>query len=167
MHPFSAKRTFADRVCAIVAQIPPGKTMSYAQVAAAAGSPGAARAVGNIMMRNDDPRIPCHRVIRADGSPGGYNGLAGEKVRLLREEGALAYHARVIHSRERDMMKLTCKAMGMMDCPFEAMGETEEEVMMKSKEHGMAAHADKMKEMMATMSEQQIMDLMKSKIEQV
>lgn len=82
-------RTFADRVRRVVAAIPRGITMSYGQVAAAAGSPGAARAVGNIMKANRDHGIPCHRVIRADGSPGGYNGLDGEKIRLLRAEGAL------------------------------------------------------------------------------
>lgn len=64
--------------------------MSYGQVAAAAGSPGAARAVGTIMANNADPAIPCHRVIKADGTPGGYNGLRGEKERLLRAEGALS-----------------------------------------------------------------------------
>lgn len=63
--------------------------MSYSQVAAAAGSPGAARAVGTIMASNFDPKIPCHRVIRADGSVGEYNGGgSAEKLRRLRAEGA-------------------------------------------------------------------------------
>ncbi len=83
-------RTFADRVRAVVAGIPRGKTMSYSQVAAAAGSPGAARAVGTIMAGNFDPQIPCHRVIRADGTVGEYNGGgSAEKLRRLRAEGAL------------------------------------------------------------------------------
>lgn len=82
--------TFADRVRAVVAGIPRGKTMSYSQVAAVAGSPGAARAVGTIMAGNFDPKIPCHRVIRADGTVGEYNGGgSAEKLRLLRAEGAL------------------------------------------------------------------------------
>ncbi len=80
---------FADRVRAVVRAIPAGKTMSYGQVAAAAGSPGAARAVGTIMANNRDTSVPCHRVIKADGTSGGYNGLRGEKERLLRAEGAL------------------------------------------------------------------------------
>jgi len=63
--------------------------MSYGEVAEAAENPGAARAVGTIMSHNMDPAIPCHRVIRADGSPGGYNGLKGRKVLLLKEEGVL------------------------------------------------------------------------------
>lgn len=83
-------RTFANRVRAVVARIPKGSTMSYGQVAAAAGSPGAARAAGTVMAGNADPKIPCHRVIRADGTPGGYNrGGSAEKRRRLRAEGAI------------------------------------------------------------------------------
>jgi methylated-DNA-[protein]-cysteine S-methyltransferase len=80
-------KSFTDKVLAVVAKIPRGKVMSYGEVAAAAGSPGAARAVGNIMMHNNDPKIPCHRVINADGSLGGYNGLQGTKRKLLLKEG--------------------------------------------------------------------------------
>jgi len=65
--------------------------MTYKQVAALAGSPNAFRAVGNIMSKNTDHGVPCHRVIKSDGTLGGYNGLAGEKARILKNEGALAY----------------------------------------------------------------------------
>ncbi len=85
----STPTSFADRVRAVVRAIPPGHTMSYGQVAAAAGSPGAARAVGTIMSRNYDPTIPCHRVIRANGTPGAYNRGARKKKKLLQQEGAL------------------------------------------------------------------------------
>ncbi len=62
--------------------------MTYGQVAAAAGRPGAARAVGNIMAHNDDKSVPCHRVIRADGKIGGYNEINGPSKReLLLSEG--------------------------------------------------------------------------------
>jgi O-6-methylguanine DNA methyltransferase len=65
--------------------------MTYGQVAYAAGRPGAARAVGNIMAHNDDKTVPCHRVIRADGKIGGYNAINGpSKEALLRAEGAIA-----------------------------------------------------------------------------
>jgi methylated-DNA-[protein]-cysteine S-methyltransferase len=68
-------------------RIPYGETASYGEVAIMAGSPGAARAVGTAMSRNPISLvIPCHRVIRADGSIGGYgNGTAGIhlKRRLL------------------------------------------------------------------------------------
>lgn len=81
------KSTFRDRVLAIVRNIPRGKTMTYGHVAAAAGSPGAARAVGVIMSHNKDTGVPCHRVVKADGTPGGYNGLRGtEKAHLLAQE---------------------------------------------------------------------------------
>lgn len=78
---------FSKNVYAVVRAIPPGKTMSYAQVAYRAGRPGAARAVGNLMKANRDPKTPCHRVIRSDGSLGGYNGNLGEKKALLLAEG--------------------------------------------------------------------------------
>jgi len=80
---------FAERVRKVVSSIPKGETLSYGEVARRAGNPGAARAVGMVMKRNTDPRVPCHRVIQADGSLGGYNGLQGKKEVLLKEEGAL------------------------------------------------------------------------------
>src|SRR5579863_1732836 len=79
---------FAKRVYAIVAKIPKGKVMTYGQVAKAAGKPGAARAVGSFMSHNYNPRIPCHRVVRADGKVGNYNrGGSARKLEILREEG--------------------------------------------------------------------------------
>ena len=58
--------------------------MTYGEVARKAGNPLAARAVGMIMSKNFDPKIPCHRVIRTDGKIGGYNrGGPGRKVELL------------------------------------------------------------------------------------
>ncbi len=81
---------FADKVKQIVRDIPEGKTMTYAQVAAIAGSPGAARAVGSIMKNNYDPTVPCHRVIRSDGRVGEYNrGGPKMKEQLLLKEGAI------------------------------------------------------------------------------
>lgn len=82
-------RTFSEKALAIVRRIPRGKVMTYAEVARRAGSPRAARAVGTLMKRNFDPSVPCHRVIRSDGSLGGYNrGGTAAKRRLLRAEGA-------------------------------------------------------------------------------
>jgi len=82
--------SFADRVRNIVKKIPKGKTMTYKQVAELAGSPGAARAVGNIMKDNFDESIPCHRVVRSDGGMGGYNrGGSSEKINKLKKEGAI------------------------------------------------------------------------------
>lgn len=69
---------FKDRVIKVVKGIPKGETLSYKQVAIAAGNPGAARVVGNIMKGNADKEVPCHRVIRSDGKITGYNGLQGK-----------------------------------------------------------------------------------------
>lgn len=77
---------FAQAVYAAVQAIPAGETRTYREIAASCGRPKAFRAVGSVLKRNRDLSVPCHRVIRSDGSPGGYNGLRGEKERLLREE---------------------------------------------------------------------------------
>ena len=66
-------KSFSDKVRDIVRKIPKGKTMTYKEVAARAGNPKAARAVGAVMRTNYDPSISCHRVIASDGSMGGYN----------------------------------------------------------------------------------------------
>lgn len=90
--PTNNSSSFARKVYAIVANIPKGKTMTYGEVARKAGNPRAARAVGMIMSKNYDPKIPCHRVVRKDGKMGGYNrGGPSRKAELLLEE---AYHAR-------------------------------------------------------------------------
>lgn len=86
MKSFSVK-DFRANVIAVVKKIPKGKTLSYKEVAAYAGHPLAARAVGAIMRTNTDKSVPCHRVIKSDGTLGGYNGLRGEKARLLKSEG--------------------------------------------------------------------------------
>jgi O-6-methylguanine DNA methyltransferase len=69
-------------------EIPPGKVATYATLAKAAGYPGAARAVGNVMAKNPFPIIvPCHRVVRSDLRVGGYAYGGEVKRRLLRAEG--------------------------------------------------------------------------------
>jgi len=80
---------FKQKVIKIVKGIPRGHTMTYREVARFAKSPRAYRAVGNIMAKNFDPQIPCHRVIKSDGSFGNYNRGIKNKIRLLREEGAI------------------------------------------------------------------------------
>jgi O-6-methylguanine DNA methyltransferase len=83
-------RTFTEKVLAVVKKIPRGKTLSYAAVAKRAGSPRASRAVGSILKKNFDPVIPCHRVIKSDGTLGAYNRGTVEKARKLRMEKAIA-----------------------------------------------------------------------------
>jgi len=80
---------FKQKVLNIVRKIPKGKTLTYKQVAAKAGSPNASRAVGSILKTNFDPNIPCHRVIRSDGVAGEYNRGQENKIKLLRSEGAI------------------------------------------------------------------------------
>ena len=82
------KNNFSERVLTIVKKIPKGKTMSYKEVARAAGSPRAWRAVGNILNKNKDPLVPCHRVIKSDGRVGGYKEGKKKKMILLKRESA-------------------------------------------------------------------------------
>ena len=68
-------------------RIPFGETRSYGEVADALGRPGSARAVGSANARNNLPVVvPCHRVIAADGTLGGFNGGLHLKERLLEHE---------------------------------------------------------------------------------
>lgn len=81
---------FSEQVYKVVSALPRGRTMSYGEVARAAGRPGAARAVGSLMAKNFDPSIPCHRVIRSSGQLGNYNrGGLTRKRKLLESEGAM------------------------------------------------------------------------------
>lgn len=81
---------FFQRVIAVVRAIPAGSVMTYKQVASAAGSPRACRAVGSMMKKNVDPTVPCHRVVRSDGNVGEYNqGGSDAKKKKLIDEGAI------------------------------------------------------------------------------
>jgi O-6-methylguanine DNA methyltransferase len=78
---------FRQRVIAAVRRIPPGRVATYGDIAELAGQPRAARAVGNIMRECRDLGTPCHRVISAGGTLGGYGGRIELKRQLLRAEG--------------------------------------------------------------------------------
>lgn len=79
---------FQERVLRVVGGIPRGEVRPYTWVAREAGSPQASRAVGSVMAGNPVPLlIPCHRVVRNDGTTGSYAFGAGEKVGLLEGEG--------------------------------------------------------------------------------
>lgn len=80
---------FKEKVLGIVKKIPKGKVLSYKEVAKKAGFPYAWRAVGNVLNKNKNPKIPCHRVIRSDGRVGGYNKGERKKIILLKKEKAL------------------------------------------------------------------------------
>ena len=88
--------SFRGRVFKVVKNIPKGKVMSYKQVAELAGFPQAFRAVGNVLNKNRDSKIPCHRVIRSDGKIGGYNRGANKKALLLKKEGVMIKNKRIL-----------------------------------------------------------------------
>ena len=81
---------FQRKVWLYLKKIPRGKVKTYSDVAKAIGKPLAVRAVANAIAKNPySPRVPCHRVIRSDGSLGGYSGKGGVKTKklLLKKEG--------------------------------------------------------------------------------
>ena len=79
---------FGRRVLKATARIPFGKVLSYAEVAAKAGSPRAYRAAGNALGSNRIPIVvPCHRVVASGGKIGGYTGGLERKEYLLHLEG--------------------------------------------------------------------------------
>lgn len=88
---------FQKRVYSVVARIPRGKVLSYKDVAERSGYSKAFRAVGNILNRNSDPEIPCHRVIKSSGLVGGYRYGARRKIFLLVKEGVAVKNNRVIN----------------------------------------------------------------------
>jgi methylated-DNA-[protein]-cysteine S-methyltransferase len=82
---------FYQQVWNVTREIPPGRTLTYGEIAAALGEPGAARAVGQALGRNPfAPVIPCHRVLAARTGPGGFSAGGGvaTKLRLLQIEQA-------------------------------------------------------------------------------
>ena len=82
---------FENQVWNEIIKIPFGKTITYKQIAENIGRPNSARAVANACGKNPHPiKIPCHRVIRSDGTLGGYSGPGGisQKQKLLEIEKA-------------------------------------------------------------------------------
>ena len=83
---------FQLKVWNFLKKIPRGKVITYSEVAKSIGKPLAVRAVANAIGKNPlAPQIPCHRVIRSDGSLGGYSGKGGIKTKrlLLKKEGIM------------------------------------------------------------------------------
>lgn len=86
---------FAARVLAIVRQIPPGRVATYGDIAALAGRPRAARAVGAVMRAAPAHNVPYHRVVAAGGRLGGYGGHETLKRALLLAEGVIVAGRRI------------------------------------------------------------------------
>lgn len=95
--------SFQKRVYEVIKRIPKGKVMTYKEVSQKVGNPRAWRAVGNILNKNRNPKIPCHRIIKSDtrakrsvemktksssaGKVGGYSRGTKKKIALLKKEG--------------------------------------------------------------------------------
>ena len=87
---------FKQKVYEVVKEIPKGKTSTYSVIAQTIGYPRAWRAVGNVLSKNKNPKIPCHRVIKSDGKVGGYNLGIKNKIALLKKEGVIIKKKRVV-----------------------------------------------------------------------
>lgn len=81
---------FQQLVYEATKKIPQGKVSTYREIAKAIKKPRAARAVGNALNCNPfAPIVPCHRVVRGDGSVGGFAGGQKEKIAILKKEGVV------------------------------------------------------------------------------
>lgn len=89
---------FGKKVFLEVRKIPAGNVSTYALVAQAIGQPSACRAVGNALNKNCKPGVPCHRVVRSDGTIGGFARGTEKKIEMLRGEGI-----RIIRKKIEDM----------------------------------------------------------------
>lgn len=97
---------FTRRVLAILARIPPGRVLTYGDLARLAGRPGAARAAGNIMRTASIPGLPYHRVVAAGGRVGGYGSAPHLKADLLKAEGLRIRGRTIVNFRERRLTSL-------------------------------------------------------------
>ena len=90
--------TFDERCYALLRQIPRGRVSSYREIAHALGSK-AYRAVGNAMNHNpyDTDTYPCHRVVKSDGTIGGYAHGSEAKIRRLEEEGVAVKEGKIVN----------------------------------------------------------------------
>ena len=88
---------FEKQVLEAVRRVPRGKLATYKQIAKIIKKPKSQTAVGNALEKNPYPiKIPCHRVIRADGKVGGYEWGKARKIELLRKEGIEIKNGKVI-----------------------------------------------------------------------
>jgi len=91
---------FEKQVLEAVRRVPRGKLVTYKQIAKIIKKPQAQRAVGNALEKNPYPiKIPCHRVIRADGKIGGHKWGETKKIELLKKEGIKIRNGKVVEWR--------------------------------------------------------------------
>lgn len=91
-----------EKLKKILARIPRGKVATYGGIARALGTPKAYRAVGTLCGKNDRPDLyPCYKVVRSDGTVGGYILGTAEKIRRLKKDGVQTEGGRIKHFKER------------------------------------------------------------------
>ena len=88
---------FQEKVYAACRKIPRGRVMTYGELAKKIGNPASARAVGNALNKNPfAPKVPCHRVVRSDGTVGGFAQGTKKKIKLLQKEGMKIKDGKII-----------------------------------------------------------------------
>jgi len=104
-HKLLSQSSLAEQVWALTKRIPRGKVATYGQLAKALKKPRAYRAVGNALNKNPyAPIVPCHRVIRSDGSVGGFAIGTNKKIALLSKEGV-----KILNHKVTPLKKFLCK----------------------------------------------------------
>lgn len=86
---------FKEKVFVITKKIPKGKVSTYKEIARAIKNPKACRAVGNALNKNVNKSVPCYRVIKSDGSVGGFRWGSKEKIKKLKREGVKVRNGKV------------------------------------------------------------------------
>lgn len=93
--------SFSERVWAVTKKIPCGKVATYKDIAHYLRCK-AYRAVGNALNKNPHaPTVPCHRVVRSDGSIGGFAHGSARKMELLRKEGVLIKNSKIVNFKKK------------------------------------------------------------------
>jgi methylated-DNA-[protein]-cysteine S-methyltransferase len=96
-----AEQSFNEKVYSLLKRVPKGKVTTYGELARALGTK-AYRAVGNAMNKNPyAPRVPCHRVVKSDGTIGGFARGYQEKTRMLRDEGIIIIDGKITDFEKR------------------------------------------------------------------
>lgn len=91
---------FTKKVYKITKKIPKGKITTYKLIANKLNTK-AYRAVGTILKNNNNPEIPCHRVVKSNKKPGNYNKGKKEKIRLLKKEGIKIKNNKILDFKEK------------------------------------------------------------------
>ena len=86
---------FQEKVYKATRKISPGKIITYKELAEKIGYPRSWRAVGNVLAKNQNPQVPCHRVIKSDGKIGSYNRGIKRKIYLLKKEGVQIKYGKI------------------------------------------------------------------------